>query len=79
MLQEYDRHYHMTRACSELDSAAQAQLQEVAEAHRRLAALHMDRLRALDESCGGSAPIPAAGQSLARIDFNVWVASLSKR
>ncbi|QAY79428.1 hypothetical protein [Sphingosinicella sp. BN140058] len=57
MLQEQDRYYHMQRACSELDRAAQAEHGEVADAHRRLAALHMDELRRLDESCGGSVPI----------------------
>ncbi len=57
MLQEQDRYYHMQRACSELDRAEHAHHQQVARAHRGLAALHMDELRRLDESCGGSAPI----------------------
>ena len=57
MLREHDQAYHMKRACWELDRASEANRPDVAEAHRRLAALHMDRLRMLDERCGGTSPI----------------------
>ena len=49
-----DRDYHMERARSELDWAYRADHDTAAEAHLRLSALHMRRLRELDESCGGA-------------------------
>jgi hypothetical protein len=50
-----DRDYHMERARSELDWAYRAEGEAVAEAHLRLSALHMQRLRDLDDRCGGAA------------------------
>jgi hypothetical protein len=50
-----DREYHVERARCELDWAYRAERDTVAEAHLRLSALHMQRLRELDESCGGAA------------------------
>ncbi|HEY0012937.1 MAG TPA: hypothetical protein VGB79_08810 [Allosphingosinicella sp.] len=49
-----DKDYHMERARSELDWAYRPERETVAEAHLRLSSLHMQRLRDLDESCGGA-------------------------
>ena len=49
-----DREYHMERSRTELDWAYRAERETVAEAHLRLSSLHMQRLRELDESCGGA-------------------------
>ena len=51
---EQDRLYHMERARRELDLAYQAERHAVAEAHMKLSALHMARLKQVDERCGGS-------------------------
>ncbi|HEX9965498.1 MAG TPA: hypothetical protein VGB04_11010 [Allosphingosinicella sp.] len=55
MLSDEDLAYHRTRAQTELDLAYRAERQPVAEAHMRLASLHMERLKRQDEYCGGSA------------------------
>ncbi|HEX8192037.1 MAG TPA: hypothetical protein VF552_03990 [Allosphingosinicella sp.] len=49
-----DRNYHMERARFELDWAYRAERDAAAQAHLRLSALHMQRLRDLDDSCGGA-------------------------
>lgn len=49
MTNDSDREYHRRRARSELDMAYRAERQNVAEAHLRLSALHMERLRRLDD------------------------------
>ena len=43
----HDREYHLQRARDEMDRAYHADRLNVAEAHMRLSALHMDRLREL--------------------------------
>ena len=53
-MSEQDRLYHMERARRELDLAYQAERHAVAEAHMKLSALHMARLKQVDERCGGS-------------------------
>lgn len=53
----YDRDdsaYHALRARVERETADRAAPSAAAEAHRRLSALHLDRLREIDEGCGGS-------------------------
>jgi branched-subunit amino acid aminotransferase/4-amino-4-deoxychorismate lyase len=45
MLCEADRHYHMQRATMELDLAYRAERFAAMEAHLRLSALHMARLK----------------------------------
>jgi hypothetical protein len=45
MLAERDREYHRKRATMELDLAYRAEKQAAAEAHLRLSALHLARLR----------------------------------
>jgi hypothetical protein len=42
-----DREYHVQRARAELDWAYRAERREAAEAHLRLSALHMERVRLL--------------------------------
>lgn len=54
MLNDEDRSYHSDRARAELDMAYRCENSEVANAHMRLASLHMARLRQEDEFCGGS-------------------------
>jgi hypothetical protein len=44
-MSEADRAYHNERARSELDLAYRAERKDVADAHMRLAALHMARLK----------------------------------
>ncbi len=51
---EIDTSYHVERARTELDLALRAQNTAAAEAHRKLSALHMGRIKQLDESCTGS-------------------------
>jgi hypothetical protein len=53
MLSDQDRHYHMQRARQELELAYDAERQTVIEAHMKLSALHMARLRQADEGCNG--------------------------
>jgi hypothetical protein len=53
MLSDQDRHYHMQRARQELELAYDAERQAVIEAHMKLSALHMARLRQADEGCNG--------------------------
>jgi hypothetical protein len=47
-MSEADRAYHNERARSELDLAYRAERRDVADAHMRLAALHMARLKPAD-------------------------------
>jgi hypothetical protein len=47
MLNSADRDYHEERARAELDLAYRAEHKSVAEAHFRLSAMHMERVRAL--------------------------------
>jgi len=49
-----DRSYHLERVRSELDIAYHAEAERVADAHLRLSALHIQRLRDLDDDCGGA-------------------------
>ena len=49
--------YHMDRARAELDLAYRAEVTSAAEAHMRLAALHMERVR-----LAGAAAQPAPEQ-----------------
>ena len=53
-MSERDLAYHRERAREELDCAYRAQSNVVAEAHMRLAGLHMERLKKGDERCCGS-------------------------
>ena len=55
MLSEAERSYHRLRAQAELALAEADGRQVVAQAHRKLAQLHMNRLKTLDEACDGSA------------------------
>lgn len=48
--------HHQERARIELDLGFRSEDQRVAEAHIGLSALHMQRMKELDEACGGSAP-----------------------
>ncbi len=54
MLSEHDKNYHLERARAEFDLADKAQNRAAAAAHMKLAALHMGRIKQLDECCGGS-------------------------
>jgi hypothetical protein len=49
MYEDRDRQYHADRARAELDQAYRADHAAVVEAHMRLSALHMDRLRAYED------------------------------
>ncbi|HEY0149602.1 MAG TPA: hypothetical protein VGB70_11455 [Allosphingosinicella sp.] len=51
---EQDRLYHVERARAEMDLAYSAEIHAVAEAHMKLSALHMARLKEADERCGGT-------------------------
>ena len=46
--------YHMDRARTELDLAYSASHPFAAQAHMKLSALHMSKLKEMDERCGGS-------------------------
>ena len=50
---DQDRLYHVERARTELDLAYSAEKHAVIEAHMKLSALHMARLKDVDERCGG--------------------------
>ena len=54
-MSEAEKSYHLERAQAEMDLAARAAASVVAEAHRKLSLLHMDRLKELDEACDGAA------------------------
>ena len=45
-----DHEYHRGRAQAELDWAYRAENRQAAEAHMRLSAMHMERLRKLHET-----------------------------
>ena len=49
MLSPQDLEYHQQRARAEMDRAYRAEHHAVAEAHMRLAGLHMERLKRQDE------------------------------
>jgi hypothetical protein len=51
---DQDRLYHIERARRELDLAYEAKSDAVSNAHMKLSALHMARLKQVDERCGGS-------------------------
>ena len=53
-MSDQDRLYHIERARRELDLAYRAEQDVVAEAHMKLSALHMARLKQVDERCSGS-------------------------
>ncbi|HEX9932987.1 MAG TPA: hypothetical protein VGB08_09120 [Allosphingosinicella sp.] len=53
-MRQEDREYHMKRATAELDRAYQAGSRPAADAHMRLSSLHMQRLKDVDDRCGGS-------------------------
>ncbi|HEY7811282.1 MAG TPA: hypothetical protein VIA98_12990 [Allosphingosinicella sp.] len=52
-MSDQDRLYHVERARTELDLAYSAQMPAAAEAHMKLSALHMARLKEADERCSG--------------------------
>jgi hypothetical protein len=54
MNRQDDSTYHSYRAGIEMERATRAQAAEAAQAHRNLSALHLARLREIDESCDGS-------------------------
>jgi hypothetical protein len=49
-----DREYHVERARAEMDFAYRADSRASADAHMKLAGLHMARAKELDGSCDGS-------------------------
>ena len=49
-----DADYHQNRARTEMDLAYRAAHSAAAEAHMKLAGLHMQELKREDELCGGS-------------------------
>lgn len=53
-MSEQDRLYHMERARRELDLAYDATSHAAVDAHMRLSALHMARLKKVDDRCNGS-------------------------
>ena len=55
MLSENERAYHASRARAEIALAQRAPCKAAADAHVALSALHMGRLKAMDELCDGSA------------------------
>jgi hypothetical protein len=59
MATEADRDYHTQRARAELDWSYRAVRRDVAEAHMRLSALHMERARSLAAAPGGEAALAA--------------------
>ena len=52
-MSDQDRLYHVERARIELDRAYSAEKHAVVEAHMKLSALHMARLKEVDERCSG--------------------------
>jgi hypothetical protein len=60
MLNSADRDYHEERARAELDLAYHAEDKGVAEAHFRLSALHMERVRALTSGRPPLSLVPAS-------------------
>jgi hypothetical protein len=53
-MSDQDRLYHMERARRELDLAYQANNHAVIDAHMRLSALHMARLKQVEDRGSGS-------------------------
>lgn len=49
-----DAEYHQQRARAEMDLAESASCRTAAEAHKKLAGLHIQELKREDEMCGGS-------------------------
>ena len=62
-MSEQDLTYHRERVQAELDWAYRAAPKAAADAHLRLAALHMQQLKRVDELCDGSG---LAGASFSR-------------
>jgi hypothetical protein len=62
-LPEIDTSYYVERVRAESDLAFRAEHAAAAQAHMRLSALHMGRMKQLDETCSGSgwAPYRRAG------------------
>ena len=58
MLSRQDLEYHKQRAMAEMDQACRAERHVVAEAHPRLARLHMERIKQQDELCDGLVVTP---------------------
>ncbi len=54
LLLQSDLEYHQQRAREELDRGYRSEHRRVADAHMRLAALHMARLKRQDEKCNGA-------------------------
>jgi hypothetical protein len=54
VLSENERAYHASRARAELDRARLASSAAAADVHNRLSALHIGRLKEVDEDCDGS-------------------------
>lgn len=56
MIDRDESEYHLERARVELDLGFRSEDCRAAEAHIRLSALHMQRMKELDQACGGTAP-----------------------
>jgi hypothetical protein len=54
MLSQQDMEYHQERARAEMDQAYGSDSSVAADAHMRLAGLHMARLKGQDELCEGA-------------------------
>ena len=50
--ENFDSDYHLTRARAELDCAYRAEHRRAVEAHLRLSAMHMQRLREVNNGSG---------------------------
>lgn len=55
MIFEDEKDYHLTRARAEMDLAYRAPEASAAQAHMKLSALHMARIKALDPTNAGPA------------------------
>ena len=55
MADAYESEYHLERARTELDLGFRSENRKVAEAHIGLSALHMKRMKELDEESGAAA------------------------
>lgn len=58
MLSEREKSYHLGRAQAEMDLGYRAEHRAAAAAHLRLSALHMSRIKDLDETCEGASAKP---------------------
>jgi hypothetical protein len=59
MIDRDESEYHLERARVELDLGFRSENRKVAEAHIGLSALHMKRMKELDEACRGMAAAAA--------------------